>query len=417
MGKDKTFTIVKRILIATAIGIVVAVILTSCSSIRKLKTNVKQTEQVKTTEQTTKAKDSSVTTVTKKIDSVGTTVTVVFDNDGKDTATNVEITTHPPTKDDYNTGRKIGVKTNRTPKSITVNQADKKTDEQIVAANVKTNETKAATTNKQTTTVVKNKQVEKTGFQWWKIVLPIVIILIILLVLWGAFGITPVALLKRIKSLFTKNKNMKNLILVVTIATLFSSCWKWDKPTPPRELAAGVFQEERVPVYDSVSVWSVTQKQYVKEWGIARYKVVPIKEMEVVPTGKQVMKFSYFAGYGWLQLIGIILIIAFLYLLFAVHIANDENHLRKAKLMIGKFATSIEVYSRGSAVNIMRGFAVLLIIAVGFLTLHPGAIAQNNAKTITEKQLKHYQAIDPELNYFWDSVYKAGGITTIKQPK
>jgi hypothetical protein len=118
-----------------------------------------------------------------------------------------------------------------------------------------------------------------------------------------------------------------------------------------------------------------------------------------------------------LQLIGIILIIAFLYLLFAVHIANDENHLRKAKLMIGKFATSIEVYSRGSAVNIMRGFAVLLIIAVGFLTLHPGAIAQNNAKTITEKQLKHYQAIDPELNYFWDSVYKAGGITTIKQPK
>jgi lipopolysaccharide export LptBFGC system permease protein LptF len=182
--------------------------LSGCSSIRKLKTNVKQTEQVKTTEQTTKAKDSSVTTVTKKIDSAGTTVTVVFDNDGKDTATNVEITTHPPTKDDYNTGRKIGVKTNRTPKSITVNQADKKADEQTVAANVKTNETKAATTDKQTTTVVKNKQVEKTGFQWWKIVLPIVIILIMLLVLWGAFGITPVALVRKVRSFFITDKRI-----------------------------------------------------------------------------------------------------------------------------------------------------------------------------------------------------------------
>jgi uncharacterized protein YceK len=388
--------------------------LSGCSSIRKLKTNVKQTEQVKTTEQTTKAKDSSVTTVTKKIDSAGTTVTVVFNNDGKDTATNVEITTHPPTKDDYNTGRKIGVKTNRTPKSITVNQADKKADEQTVVANVKTNETKVVATEKKTTTQTKGVDKKKFIFHWWWLLIALAVLLLILFL---KYNITPATAVAWLRKQFTKTNNMKNLILLIAVTTLFSSCWKWDKPTPPRELPAGVYQEERVPVYDSVYVLDVAAKQYVKTWGIARYKVVPIKEMEVVPTGKQVMKFSYFAGYGWLQLIGIVLIGAFLYLLFAVHIANDEKLLRQARLRIGKFATSIEVETRGHAVGIIRGLAVILIIALGFLTLHPGAIAQNNAKTITEKQLKHYQAIDPELNYFWDSVYKAGGITTIKQPK
>jgi uncharacterized protein YceK len=414
MSKDKrVFTI---IFLSVAL-VAMMLYLSGCSSIRKLKTNVKTTEQLKTTEQTTKAKDSTVTTVTKKIDSAGTTVTVVFDNDGKDTATNVEITTYPPSKEEYNSNRKIGVKTNRTPKSITVNQAEKKADEKAVTANVKTNETKASTTDKVTTTVVKNKQVAKTRFQWWIVAVPFVVILLIVLAAWLVFDLTPIALLKRIKSLFTKNNNMKNLILVVTIATLFSSCWKWDKPTPPRELPAGVYQEERVPVYDSVYVLDVTAKQYVKQWGIARYKVVPIKEMEVVPTGKQVMKFSYFAGYGWLQLIGLILIAGMLYVLFALHIANDEKLLRKAQLRLGKLATGISISTRGQAVTIIRGVAVGLIFALAFLTLHPGAIAQNNAKTITEKQLKHYQAIDPELNYFWDSVYKAGGITTIKQPK
>jgi uncharacterized protein YceK len=392
----------------------------SCSSIRKLKTNVKTTEQVKTTDSSgtskeaaeSKEKTSSTTSTTTTTS--GKKITITYDSSHKDSGTAVKISS----KDGV-----IDIKSNGKIKSIEVEEEE--TDKQQIKSDstektessLKTNDTKKGTTEKQTTTVVKNKQVEKTGFQWWKIVLPIVIILIILLVLWGAFGITPVALLKRIKSLFTKNKNMKNLILVVTIATLFSSCWNWDKPTPPRELANGVYNEEREPVYDSVFVWNVAAKQYVKEWGIARYKVVPIKEMEVVPSGKQVMKFSYFAGYGWLQLIGLILIAAFVYTLIALHISNDEKLLRKAKLRIGKFATSIEVSTRGHAVAIIRGLGVLLIIALGFLTLHPGAIAQNNAKTITEKQLKHYQAIDPELNYFWDSVYKAGGITTIKQPK
>ncbi len=210
---------------------------------------------------------------------------------------------------------------------------------------------------------------------------------------------------------------MKRIILLVTVVSLFASCWRMDKPTPPRELPAGVYQEERVPVYDSVYVLDVAAKKYVKQWGIARYQVVPIKEMEVVPSGKQVMKYSYASGYGWLQFVGLIFIAGFLYVLVSVHIANDEKLLKKARLRLGKWVTGIEVSTRGHAVGIIRGLAVALMISLGFLTLHPGAIALNNAKTITEKQLKHYQSIDPELNYFWDSVYKAGGITTIKQPK
>lgn len=185
---------------------------------------------------------------------------------------------------------------------------------------------------------------------------------------------------------------MKQLTIILTALILLSSCWD-KKTTAPRELDQAVFAEERVPIYDSVSQWSVEQKQYIKVWGIARYENVPLKEFEVIPNGEQVKKFANDQGQVGLNWIGI---------LIAVGIA------------VGGFFGA-GYYSSGAAKGIIRAAAILVAIAVGFFTLKPANIAQNNAKTITEKQLKHYQAIDPELNYFWDSVYKAGGIIGTKK--
>jgi hypothetical protein len=135
-------------------------------------------------------------------------------------------------------------------------------------------------------------------------------------------------------------------------------------------------------------VWSVYEKQYVKQWGIARYKVVPIKEFEVVPNGEQVMRYANKSGYGWRKAVGILLIIL-------------------VGVGLWKFAG---LYTNGEAKFLTRTFAIILSIGLSFLTQRPANIAMNNAKAITEKQLIHYQAIDPELNYFWDSVYNKGGI-------
>ena len=171
------------------------------------------------------------------------------------------------------------------------------------------------------------------------------------------------------------------------IFIMFSSCWKQDKPTPPKELPLRVNYEERVVIYDSVYYWSVEDKQYLKKWDTARYIVTPIKEFEVVPNGTQIMKYSNKSGYGRTKYIGWLLILL-------------------VTGVVTWAATRFITFSNGEVKWITRGLLIIAGIGVGLLTVTPNVVSGNNAKTITERQLKHYQSIDPELNYFWDSVFQ-----------
>jgi hypothetical protein len=174
---------------------------------------------------------------------------------------------------------------------------------------------------------------------------------------------------------------MKAITLFLSLL-LFSSCWKHDAPTKARLLpSSGAV--ERVPVYDSVNQWSVAQKQFVKVWGIARYSNQPVKEYEVVPNGQQVMKYAVKTGYNHQVAIGIIMIVAVIV----------------AGIWFSGYHTV------GFVKLFTRGAALLVAIAIGLLTLRPAKIARNNAKTITEKQLQYYEAQDPELGTFWDSIF------------
>lgn len=182
------------------------------------------------------------------------------------------------------------------------------------------------------------------------------------------------------------------LFAILALTLFLSSCWKTDKPTEPRLLAQrSIPLTEIVPVYDSMYQWNVVKKQYIKVWGKAKDSVVNVNEYEVVPNGEQVMKYSKATGYNTLKIIGWLIVIVIGGLI---------------AWAAGRFIT----FEKGETKLITRLVMIGLAIGVGFLTIRPGNIAQNNAKTITEKKLKHYQSIDPELNYFWDSVYNSGAI-------
>lgn len=351
----------------------------SCTSVKKLRSNVHQ-ETVKTeTVNKTDTKDSTSKTITKTIDSSGITVTVVYDSTSADTATDFDIVILSPDKDQYfdrPQPDRISIKSSIKPKSITVNQAKKKQAERLDSTVRKSLTLENIKKDSSSVSTIKTVQKKKVVFQWW----------------WIAALLAAIAAFiyrKQIRSFIIKLpfKLFTMKLFIIILSTFFlASCWSNDN-RPPRELAQGVYQEEVIQVPDSVMQWSVEQKQYVKVWGFTT-KVVPIKEFEVVPNGEQVKKFAKESGQAGFNWIGLLIILG----------------VTAAAVFGAGYFTS------GQAKSIVRVAAIAVAIAVGLFTLKPANIAKNNAKTITEKQLKHYQSIDPELNYFWDSINKNGGI-------
>jgi len=137
----------------------------------KLRSNVHH-ETVKTeTVNKSDTKDSTSKTITKTIDSSGITVTIVYDSTSADTATTFDIITYPPSKDQYT--ERISIKSSVTPKSITVNQAKKKQDENIAATSLKTE--KKQDVKKEEKVVSKVKTVEKKKFK-----VPVTLMIIII---------------------------------------------------------------------------------------------------------------------------------------------------------------------------------------------------------------------------------------------
>lgn len=161
--------IVLIILFIYLLGIIA--IFSSCTSVKKLRSNVHQ-ETVKTeTVNKSDTKDSTSKTITKTIDSSGITVTVVYDSTGTDTATTFDIITYPPSKDQYT--ERIQVKSSVKPKSITVNQAKKKQAERLDSTVKKS--LQVDNVKKEEKVVSKVKTVEKKKFK-----VPVTLMIIII---------------------------------------------------------------------------------------------------------------------------------------------------------------------------------------------------------------------------------------------
>ena len=161
--------IVLIILFIYLLGVIA--VFSSCTSVKKLRSNV-HTETVKTeTVQKSDTKDSTSKTITKTIDSSGITVTVVYDSTGTDTATTFDIITYPPSKDQYT--ERIQVKSSVKPKSITVNQAKKKQAERLDSTVKKS--LQVDNVKKEEKVVSKVKTVEKKKFK-----VPVTLMIIII---------------------------------------------------------------------------------------------------------------------------------------------------------------------------------------------------------------------------------------------
>ena len=170
---------------------------TSCSSLRKLKSNVQQSSKVDSSTVKSKTVDSSATTIIKKVDSSGISVIVTFDITDNDSATTVEIETYPPKKEDYlqperTTG--IKVKTNRKPKSIEVKQNQKQSNEQNKTTAVSGSQKEK--TNVTKTEAFKKVEVNKNRFvfHWWWLLIALAVLL---LYLWFKHKITPVGMIQK----------------------------------------------------------------------------------------------------------------------------------------------------------------------------------------------------------------------------
>lgn len=152
--------------------------ISSCTGVRKLSKNVK-TEFVKTEQSNkTESKDSATKTVTKVIDSTGTSITIEYDSAKNDSATTIDIITYPPSKDQY--FERVQVKSSIKPKSIKVNQAKKKTDEKAAELNVKSAKADENKKEEKKTVVDKGKSQTKFKISW---LLPIGLLLLIVLLI------------------------------------------------------------------------------------------------------------------------------------------------------------------------------------------------------------------------------------------
>lgn len=374
--------------LTTALLALVLLCCVSCSSIRKLKKNVKQTEDIKTSEQTSKSKDSSVTTVTKAIDSSGTTITMVFEYDGKDTTTDVEITTFPPTKNDYNTGRKVGVKSNRKLKSLTVNQADKKAEEKAVASNVKTSDTKNATTEKKTTTQVKTQEKQRFSFNWlW-------LLWLIPLIIYGLYKMYP----KPFLNVFTKLKNitgMKSILFIALSAILFFGCIAPDKENTTVEERQSLMRPDNPLDWEIIYKDTTGMKavlingQYVEEKSTWQKQVkIPRSTFWLTMSSKQVKHFMHASNYFATSLLLGVLVSIIIIVLAVLFIKGDW----------------MRFMGKGGAL----GFILVAAIGINFRIYQkrPSELAANNVKQLSRAEYERWLKVDPTWNKFWQEKWE-----------
>lgn len=178
---------------------------------------------------------------------------------------------------------------------------------------------------------------------------------------------------------------MKKVLLVIMTAFLLVSCWKLDPPdSEPKKLPPRSGAFDTVHVYGPLKVWSVAEKQYITTWGKVRDSLIPTPEYLVTMNGEQVEKYAKESGQRWNLLLGISILIG-TFIVFWLLTRSDKI--------------------KDAAKNVIRGVGVAVGIALGVMASKPANIAQLNSKTVHEKQLKHYLKIDPELNYFWDSIF------------
>jgi hypothetical protein len=168
-----------RILIIYMLITIALGMLFSCSSIKKLRSNVKQSSKIDSTHQQKSSIDSTGSNTVTRTDSSGVSIEVEYP-DGVDTSdVDLDITIYKPSADDYDQV-KIGVKSNKQPKGVKVNDTRKKSEASSNTISVKRDDEKKTVVKKEEQKTEKKTEKKKLVFHWWYLLLLIPVALYIL---------------------------------------------------------------------------------------------------------------------------------------------------------------------------------------------------------------------------------------------
>lgn len=202
-------TIVSILLLVYLLGAIV--FLTGCSGVKKLSKNIKSTTDK--TEHVIKSisTDSTLITKSKTLETDVATITILYDSTESNDTFQLEI--YPAKSSDYESGFKV--KTNVKPKSIQVAKSNTKAEEKQTESSVKNRQEEVKNTTEKTVKSVKEISKVKFVFQWWWLLIFLIVSVAIYL------GI-------RYKSfIISKFSFMKKLFFFGLIASLFlTSCTK-----------------------------------------------------------------------------------------------------------------------------------------------------------------------------------------------
>lgn len=382
-----------------AVIAIIVIAMSSCSSIKKLKSNVKQSSKVDSTSQQITKVDSSGTNTITKVDSSGFNVEVEFEK-GTDTGdVDLEITVHKPSAADYYKPAKVSIKSNKAVKKININDTRKQSEASANTANVKRNDEKKTNVKKEEQKTVKQVEKKKIRFQWWWWLL-LLLIPVGVYVLYKKYPVPFRNMFSQIK----KITGMKSILLIALSAFLFIGCIAPDKDKTKVEERESLMRTEKAPngaiVYNQLDWETIlvdtTGDYHVKgfnEKGQGAYlvvkdttwqksKVIPRSVFHLTMPKKMVKHFmvasDYFTeSFLWATILSL-LVAAGIYIFLRKDLVR----------LAGKGAVGIYV-------------VVLIAVPFRMYQKRPSELAMQNVKQLSRSELEEWTKKDPTFETFW----------------
>lgn len=365
----------------------------SCSSVRKLKSNLKTTVETNSTENVKEKTDSAVTTKQTKVETEAGALIIEYDSSKNDSAFEIEITPSKP--GDYFPDNKVKIKANRQPNKITLTQQKKTEASKENSTQLTTNKEQAKEQQAKTTVVAKQEQKTKFVFHWWWLLIVLIVAAVIAFI---RYRVPIVSFTSKILN------NMKKALFISMCSFLLTSCIKSftsDNTASFKELK---HQFKWQPKYNSDgSYLMIADSIYKKVNGVmVKVGVNPRIQKELVQDsvvdigpGAAIVK-KYIA-------------------------ANPFKEVRIIFGIICLLGIAVTWYffrwtPKGTFFMLPQAVLSFVLFYFGMKALQRQAYeaSKENTKQITTDQYRHYFTQDPEGVYFWDSIKNKGGFIGVK---
>lgn len=365
----------------------------SCSSVRKLKSNLKTTVETKSSETVKEQTDATLTIKEKKVETEAGTLIIEYDSSKTDNAFEIEITPSKP--GDYFPEKKVKIKANRQPNKITLTQQKQSEASKENSTQITNNREQAKQQQAKTTVVAKQEQKEKLMFHWWWLLIILIVAAVIVLI---RYRVPIVSFTSKILN------NMKNLFFISMCALLLTSCIKSFTSDNTAKFIELKHQFKWQPKYNADGSYAMIADSIYKNINGVPVKVginpriqkemVQDSVVDVGP-GSAVVK-KYIA-------------------------ANPLKEIRIIFGIICLLSIGVTWYffrwtPKGTFFMLPQAVISFVLFYFGMKALQSQAYqaSKENTKQISTDQYRHYFTQDPEGVYFWDSIKNKDGFIGVK---